>query len=171
MNRFDPMTGQPIDENSSDIQDGSRSKFVPGISEPLLAVASGAFIGGARKKREGSAAQPFAAGLIESLDFTTVKNWTPSEVCQRFLLPLGLSVLTDMVLEHKISGAVLLQLTDRDLEMMRIPAVGDRIALLGVIKKVRGSGCSHDGNSRDRRRSLWEGNWPSGAGYYPSKYY
>lgn len=99
---------------------------------------------------------------IQNLNPQDVEGWSVMEVCQMFLVPLGLAHLQQTFVDHKVTGHVLLTLDKSDLREMHIHAVGDRVYidrnLVDLKKHAR---------KIERERTLWEGTLPGG----PIQYY
>eukprot|EP00039_Didymoeca_costata_P019251 m.336798 g.336798 ORF g.336798 m.336798 type:complete len:303 (-) comp17964_c0_seq1:2076-2984(-) len=102
---------------------------------------------------------------VDTLTYHTVREWTVDDVCQKFLLPIGMGKLQPIFSYHKISGNVLSRLEKEDLKDMQVLSVGDRVFLSTMLKELRLSYKRHL-----REEIVWNGMVPppkGGLQYFP----
>lgn len=102
---------------------------------------------------------------VDDLTFQIVKGWSVDDVCEKFLVPIGMGKLRPLFKKHKITGSVLSRLEKEDLKDMQILSVGDRVFIAAMIKELRRSYKRHL-----REEVVWAGNVPppnGGIQYFP----
>ena len=93
--------------------------------------------------------------VLKQLELSNVREWTEKDVAEKYLNPLGFSYCSEVFMEQRVTGSVLLSLTDSHLKELGVMLLGDRIMFLDYIsilqKKKR---------QQERSATLWEGTTP-----------
>lgn len=93
--------------------------------------------------------------FVRDLDPSSVAEWVESDVVENFLKPIGMEFLAKAFIENRISGPVLMSLTEDHMKEMGCAVLGDRILLieyLSLLKKHK--------RDADRSRALWNATTP-----------
>ncbi|KAL5480090.1 hypothetical protein EMCRGX_G023712 [Ephydatia muelleri] len=88
--------------------------------------------------------------LVGELDPLQVLEWTPQEVVDKFLVLLSMENMAKAFIEHQISGAVLLALTEEHMKELTCAVLGQRVLFLeylAVLKRHK--------RDADRSKTLW----------------
>ena len=75
--------------------------------------------------------------FVRDLDSSRVAEWSESDVIEHFLKPIGMEFLAKAFMEHKISGPVLMSLTDDHMKEMGCAVLGDRILLIEYLTLLK----------------------------------
>ena len=96
-----------------------------------------------------------ADAVLKNLELSKVREWNEKDVSDNFLVPLGFGYCSEVFIENRITGPVLLSLTDSHLKELGVMLLGDRIMFLEYAtilhKKKR---------QQERSATLWEGTTP-----------
>lgn len=93
--------------------------------------------------------------FVRDLDPTQVCDWTETDVVDRFLKPIGMEFMAKAFIENKITGTVLMALTESHMKEMGCCVLGDRILFLDYLVLLK----KHKRDA-DRSRALWHATTP-----------
>eukprot|EP00041_Stephanoeca_diplocostata_P004059 m.40555 g.40555 ORF g.40555 m.40555 type:complete len:254 (-) comp14828_c0_seq1:235-996(-) len=99
---------------------------------------------------------------LQSYSPDEVEAWSVLDVCEKFLVPLGLAKLQQTFVDEKITGHVLLTLDKRDLKELDLGIIGDLVLVDRSLEILR-----REFKKVQREKVLWYGRWPEGGiAYY-----
>ena len=93
--------------------------------------------------------------VLKHLELDKVRDWSENDVSTNFLIPLGFNYCSEVFIENRITGPVLLSLTDSHLKELGVMLLGDRIMFLeyaSILQKKK--------IQQERAATLWEGTTP-----------
>eukprot|EP00850_Spirogloea_muscicola_P009364 SM000052S17756 [mRNA] locus=s52:554239:568465:+ [translate_table: standard] len=75
---------------------------------------------------------------LRMLEPDVIHHWSTEHVVQEFLNRLDLSYLADTFQKHRVTGRVLMQLTEEHLREMGISCLGDRLTIMENLVAIKG---------------------------------
>ncbi|XP_003385689.1 PREDICTED: uncharacterized protein LOC100634434 [Amphimedon queenslandica] len=93
--------------------------------------------------------------FVRDLDPLQVADWSEADVVERFLKPVGMEFMAKAFMENKISGPVLIALSEDHMKEMGCAVLGDRILFMEYLQLLK----KHKRDA-DRSRALWSGTTP-----------
>eukprot|EP00850_Spirogloea_muscicola_P002642 SM000010S04280 [mRNA] locus=s10:608890:611039:- [translate_table: standard] len=93
---------------------------------------------------------------LRMLEPDVIHHWSTEHVVQEFLNRLDLSYLADTFQKHRVTGRVLMQLTEEHLREMGISCLGDRLSIMENLAVIK-----HKKIEAQRNAPLWVGRTPA----------
>lgn len=130
------VDGSEIDNDNDDNEaDESVNKTMDDIDRALQELQTDSMIS---KPKNGHQRNPSGQSLVDDLNPTEAKSWTPKQVTSYFSLVLGFDLnVAGKFARHKITGEILFELDLAHLKELDIDSFGTRFEINKEIEKLR----------------------------------